>query len=279
MSLERNDKGGGGEKRLRLGEDLLWGVHPVFETLDKTPEIVAEVVVQKDRRGGKVEKIVEMARARNIKVTFCESLRLTGEGSQQARHQGLAARVSGAPLTEFSQLLEQCARRIAAGEAVRLVVCDSLQDPHNLGAIIRSALAAGAAGAVVTRERSAPLGGTAAKASAGAMAHLPLCQVTNLVSALKDLKKAGFWIFGAVKEDEARSLYDTDLTVPCCLVVGSEGKGLRPLVRRECDLLVSIPMRTSLDSLNSSVAAAVILFEALRQNLAKESTGQPPAVG
>lgn len=279
MSLERNDKGGGGEKRLRLGEDLLWGVHPVFETLDKTPEIVAEVVVQKDRRGGKVEKIVEMARARNIKVTFCESLRLTGEGSQQARHQGLAARVSGAPLTEFSQVLEQCARRIAAGEAVRLVVCDSLQDPHNLGAIIRSALAAGAAGAVVTRERSAPLGGTAAKASAGAMAHLPLCQVTNLVSALKDLKKAGFWIFGAVKEDEARSLYDTDLTVPCCLVVGSEGKGLRPLVRRECDLLVSIPMRTSLDSLNSSVAAAVILFEALRQNLAKGSPGQPPAVG
>lgn len=279
MSLDRNDKGGGGEKRLRLGEDLLWGVHPVFETLDKTPEIVAEVVVQKDRRGGKVEKIVEMARARNIKVTFCESLRLTGEGSQQARHQGLAARVSGAPLTEFAQLLEQCARRIAAGEAVRLVVCDSLQDPHNLGAIIRSALAAGAAGAVVTRERSAPLGGTAAKASAGAMAHLPLCQVTNLVSALKDLKKAGFWIFGAVKEDEARSLYDTDLTVPCCLVVGSEGKGLRPLVRRECDLLVSIPMRTSLDSLNSSVAAAVILFEALRQNLAKGSPGQSPEVG
>lgn len=279
MSLDRNDKGGGGEKRLRLGEDLLWGVHPVFETLDKTPEIVVEVVVQKDRRGGKVEKIVEMARARNIKVTFCESLRLTGEGSQQARHQGLAARVSGAPLTDFSQVLEQCARRIAAGEAVRLVVCDSLQDPHNLGAIIRSALAAGAAGAVVTRERSAPLGGTAAKASAGAMAHLPLCQVTNLVSALKDLKKAGFWIFGAVKEDEARSLYDTDLTVPCCLVVGSEGKGLRPLVRRECDLLVSIPMRTSLDSLNSSVAAAVILFEALRQNLAKGSPGQPPAVG
>jgi 23S rRNA (guanosine2251-2'-O)-methyltransferase len=279
MSLDRNDKGGGGEKRLRLGEDLLWGVHPVFETLDKTPEIVAEVVVQKDRRGGKVEKIVEMARARNIKVTFCESLRLTGEGSQQARHQGLAARVSGAPLTEFSQLLEQCARRIAAGEAVRLVVCDSLQDPHNLGAIIRSALAAGAAGAVVTRERSAPLGGTAAKASAGAMAHLPLCQVTNLVSALKDLKKAGFWIFGAVKEDEARSLYDTDLTVPCCLVVGSEGKGLRPLVRRECDLLVSIPMRTSLDSLNSSVAAAVILFEALRQNLAKGSPDQSPEVG
>jgi 23S rRNA (guanosine2251-2'-O)-methyltransferase len=176
-------------------------------------------------------------------------------------------------------LLEQCARRIAAGEAVRLVVCDSLQDPHNLGAIIRSALAAGAAGAVVTRERSAPLGGTAAKASAGAMAHLPLCQVTNLVSALKDLKKAGFWIFGAVKEDEARSLYDTDLTVPCCLVVGSEGKGLRPLVRRECDLLVSIPMRTSLDSLNSSVAAAVILFEALRQNLAKGSPDQSPEVG
>ncbi len=149
-----------------------------------------------------------------------------------------------------------------------LMICDSLQDPHNLGAIIRSALASGAAGVIVTRERSAPLGGTAAKASAGAMSHIAICQVTNLVAALKDLKNAGFWIFGAVKESEAQSLYATDLTVPSCLVVGSEGKGIRPLVKRECDVLISIPMAGTLDSLNSSVAAAVILFEARRQQLA-----------
>ena len=99
------------------------------------------------------------------------------------------------------------------------------------------------------------------------MSHIDICQVTNLVSALKELKKAGFWIFGAVKEAEAHSLYETDLAVPACLVVGSEGKGIRPLVKKECDVLISIPMAGSLDSLNSSVAAAVILFEAMRQTL------------
>lgn len=119
----------------------------------------------------------------------------------------------------------------------------------------------------MTRERSAPLGGTAAKASAGAMSHIALCQVTNLVSALKKLKKAGAWVFGAVKDADASSLYDTDLNVPACVVVGGEGSGLRPLVKKECDMLISIPMAGDLDSLNSSVAAAVILFEALRQSL------------
>lgn len=271
MSKDNMEKSGGFEKRLRLGEDLLWGIHPVFESLEKTPENIAEVFVQKDKRGGKFEKIVETARAHGIKVTFCEGLRLTGEGSGQARHQGVAARLCGAPLADFESLLATWGERIAAGERLRVMVCDSLQDPHNLGAIIRSALAAGAAGVIITRERSAPLGGTAAKASAGAIAHLPICQVTNLVAALKALKTIGLWVFGAVKESGATSLYATDLTVPCCLVVGSEGKGLRPLVRRECDLLLSIPMHTTLDSLNSSVAAAVILFEALRQKMVAEA--------
>ncbi len=257
-----------GEKRIRLSEDLLWGIHPVLESLEKEPDRFTEIVLQKDKKGGKIEEIIETARRHDIKLTFTEAFRLTGEGSAQVRHQGVVARISGTPLVDFAMLLAKMQGKIAGGERVRLMICDSLQDPHNLGAIIRSALAAGAAGVIVTRERSAPLGGTAAKASAGAMAHLDICQVTNLVAALKDLKKAGFWIFGAVKEREAQSLYATDLTVPACLVVGSEGKGIRPLVRRECDVLISIPMSGTLDSLNSSVAAAVILFEAMRQSLA-----------
>lgn len=271
MNSDDRGKKGGAEKRLRLSEDLLWGIHPVFESLEKTPANISELIVQKDKRGGKIEKIVETARSHGIKITFCEALRLTGEGSGQARHQGVAVRLCEAPLADFDGLVEEWAARIRNGERLRVVVCDSLQDPHNLGAIIRSALAAGAVAVIVTRERSAPLGGTAAKASAGAMAHLPICQVTNLVATLQSLKKIGFWVFGAVKESGVASLYDSDLTVPCCLVVGSEGKGLRPLVRRECDLLLSIPMATTLDSLNSSVAAAVILFEALRQNMVAAS--------
>jgi 23S rRNA (guanosine2251-2'-O)-methyltransferase len=267
MKKTGNDKGSPGATRIRLSDDLLWGIHPIFESLEKEPERITEIILQKDKRGGKIEGIVEMARLHNIKLSFRDSLQLTGEGSSQVRHQGVIAHISNTPLVEFALFIKEMAERIESGERVRLMICDSLQDPHNLGAIIRSALASGAAGVIVTRERSAPLGGTAAKASAGAMSHIALCQVTNLVTALKDLKKVGFWIFGAVKESDAQSLYVTDLTVPSCLVVGSEGKGIRPLVKRECDVLISIPMSGTLDSLNSSVAAAVILFEARRQHL------------
>lgn len=267
-------QGGGkkqvGEKSIRLSEDLLWGIHPVFECLEHEAGRFTEIILQKDKRGAKIEEIIEKARQQGIKLNFVESLRLTGEGSAQVRHQGIVARLSPAPLIDLSDLIVKLKARIEKGENVRLMVCDSLQDPHNLGAIIRSSLASGAAGIVVTRERSAPLGGTAAKSSAGAMSHLDICQVTNLVNALKELKQAGFWIFGAVKDADAHSLYQTDLAVPACLVVGSEGKGIRPLVKKECDVLLSIPMVGTLDSLNSSVAAAVILFEAMRQDLGRE---------
>ncbi len=267
--MKKQEKGARstGEKSLRLSEDLLWGVHPVFEGLVNEPDRFTEIILQKDKRGSKIEEIIDMARQNNIKLSFVETIRLTGEESAQVRHQGIVARMSQTPLIDLDALVEKLKLRIAAGENVCLMVCDSLQDPHNLGAIIRSSLASGAAGVVVTRERSAPLGGTAAKSSAGAMSHIDICQVTNLVQALKELKKAGFWIFGAVKDADAQSLYQTDLNVPACLVVGSEGKGIRPLVKKECDVLLSIPMAGTLDSLNSSAAAAVILFEARRQNL------------
>ncbi len=267
MKKKSQYKGRPGGKNIKLSEDLVWGIHPIYEGISHEADRFTEIILQKDKRGGKIEEIIEKARERHIKLTFTDSIRLTGEKSSEVRHQGIIARLSGTPLMEFSVLLAKMETRIKNGEKVRLLVCDSLQDPHNLGAIIRSALASGASGVLATRERSAPLGGTAAKSSAGAMSHLDICQVTNLTSALKELKKIGFWIFGAVKDDDAQSLYNTDLTVPACLVVGSEGKGIRPLVKKECDVLISIPMVGDLDSLNSSVAAAVILFEALRQTL------------
>lgn len=265
--MKRQEKPGreSGEKRIRLSDDLLWGIHPIFEGLEKAPERFTEIILQKDKRGGKIEQIIDLARRHGIKLSFTDSLRLAGEGAAQVRHQGIVARTSEQPLIAFAELLAKLQVRLAAGEKVRLMVCDCLQDPHNLGAIIRSSLASGAAAVLTTRERSAPIGGTAAKAAAGAISHIDICQVTNLVTALKELKTAGFWIFGAVKDAGAQSLYDTDLAVPACLVVGSEGKGIRPLVKKECDVLISIPMAGTLDSLNSSVAAAVVLFEAMRQ--------------
>ncbi len=265
MTKKSGSKGTRAGKIIRLSDDLLWGIHPVFEGLEKEPERFSEICLQKDKRGDKIEQIVALARKSHIKLVFVESLKLQGDGANQIRHQGVIARISETPLMSFDDLISKLEGSLVRGESCRLMVLDSLQDPHNVGAIIRSALASGAAAVLMTRERSAPLGGTAAKSSAGAMSHIDICQVTNLVNALKDLKKIGFWVFGAVKDEDASSLFVTDLTVPACLVVGSEGKGIRPLVKKECDVLVSIPMEGSLDSLNSSVAAGVILFETMRQ--------------
>ena len=260
-----------GEKRIRFSDDMLWGIHPVVEGLERESNRFTEVIIQKDKRGSKIDEIVQFAKQAGVKLTFVESLQLTGEGSAQVRHQGVVARITEAPLLDFDDLKEKMLTRIAEKKPTRLMVLDSLQDPHNVGAIIRSALASGAAGVIVTRERSAPLGGTAAKSSAGAMSHIDICQVTNLARALQELKEIGFWVYGAVKDADATSLYEVDLSAPACLIVGSEGKGIRPLIKKECDFLISIPMEGDLDSLNSSVAAGVILFETQRQSLLSQT--------
>lgn len=260
-----------GEKRIRFSDDMLWGIHPVVEGLAQEADRFTEIIIQRDKRGSKIDEIIEMAKGAGIKLMFVESIFLTGEGSAQVRHQGVIARITETPLVDFDDLKEKMLARLAEKKPTRLMVLDSLQDPHNVGAIIRSALASGAAAIIVTRERSAPLGGTAAKSSAGAMSHIDICQVTNLSRALQELKEIGFWVYGAVKDADAKPIYEVDLSVPACLVVGSEGKGIRPLVQKECDFLITIPMQGDLDSLNSSVAAGVILFETQRQSLLAEA--------
>ncbi|HIP82459.1 MAG TPA: 23S rRNA (guanosine(2251)-2'-O)-methyltransferase RlmB [Desulfocapsa sulfexigens] len=255
----------GNERKIRLSEDLLWGIHPIYEALEQEPQRISEVFIVKDRRGGKREEIIEKARAAGIKMNFVSSLRLTGEDAYQVRHQGVVAKMSQTSLMPFDDLLDKFDRLVKTGKNPGLIVLDTLQDPHNIGAIIRSAHASGMDGVLVTRERSAPIGGTAAKSAAGAMSHIDICQVTNLAQSLQALKEVGAWIFGAIKDADAKSLYETDLVLPACIVVGSEGSGIRPLVRKQCDVLLSIPMEGKLDSLNSSVAAGVIMFEILRQ--------------
>ena len=264
--MKRNDKHrSGNERKIRLSDDLLWGIHPVYEALQQEAERISEIFVVKDRKGGKREEIIENARAAGIKINFVTSLRLTGEDAYQVRHQGVVAKMSQTCLMPFSDLLDKFDRLVKEGVNPRLIVLDTLQDPHNIGAIIRSAHASGMDGVLLTRERSAPIGGTAAKAAAGAMSHIDICQVTNLAQSLQALKEVGAWVFGAIKDDDAQSLYKSDLVLPACIVVGSEGSGIRPLVRKQCDVLLSIPMEGQLDSLNSSVAAGVIMFEILRQ--------------
>jgi 23S rRNA (guanosine2251-2'-O)-methyltransferase len=233
--------------------------------LESSPEKIAEIILVQDRKGKKQQQIIEMSAQYRLRLSLCAALRLTGEGAAEARHQGVVARIAARAFLPFEELLTMLAKAIAAGQPPLVVAGDGLNDPRNLGALARSALAAGAMALVLPKDHSAPVSGLAAKSAVGALEKLPVCQVTNLAQALKALKKAGLWNFGAAAGAESTSLYAADLRLPSCVVIGGEGGGIRPLVRRQCDWLIAIPMLAGVESLNSSVAAAVILFEARRQ--------------
>ena len=249
-------------------DQIIWGIHSLLEALKACPNCVKEIFVEKGRKGLRLEEILAIAQEKSIPVTVSQA---PTEGSykknigsrEQENSQGVSARIV-LPILSLEELLGKV-RNISTPPF--LLALDSIQDPHNLGAIIRSAVAAGVNGLILPKDRSAPITGTVIKVSAGAAFHLDICRVTNLVSSFKVLKEEGIWIFGTAK-DSSQPVYDTDLTVPACLVIGSEGKGLRPLVAENCDMYISIPMQGTLDSLNASVAAGIIMFETIRQRKA-----------
>ncbi|MCL1980044.1 MAG: 23S rRNA (guanosine(2251)-2'-O)-methyltransferase RlmB [Proteobacteria bacterium] len=245
-------------------DDLIWGINAVREALAQPASTINEVLVQRGIAGVRLQEIIDVAKERGIAVRFVEADRM--RVARSCRHQGVVARQSAAKLLSLDELLPKIAGD-TPGSSPRLLALDSIQDPRNLGSILRSALAAGFHHVILTRDRSVPVTGTVARTSAGAVAHLSLCQVVNLSDALNTLKEHGFWVYGAVAEAGVPSVYATDFSGPVCLVIGSEGKGLRPLVRQQCDHLVTIPMRAAFDSLNASVAAAVIMFEIARRSL------------
>jgi 23S rRNA (guanosine2251-2'-O)-methyltransferase len=246
-------------------------VHPVREALRTCPDAVREIAVAEGRSGRGLKEILQLADRHAIPVsTLTERgdafTGQPGKFTESKVSQGVAARIL-MPFLCLQALLEKL-RKLSRPPL--LLALDSIQDPHNLGAIIRSAVAAGADGIILPRDRSAPLTGTVIKVSAGALFHIDICSVTNLVSSFATLKENGIWIYGAA-EESSQPVYDTDLTGPACLVIGSEGKGLRPLVADHCDLRIAIPMHGALDSLNASVAAGIILFEIARQR--REQSG------
>ena len=171
-----------------------------------------------------------------------------------------------AAVREYASVDEILASAREKGEPPLIVVCDELSDPHNLGAVIRTAECAGAHGVIIPKRRSAGLTAVVAKTSAGAVAHMPVARVANLPSLLKDLKKEGVWVFGTAADGDT-SLYQADLKGPAAIVIGSEGDGMGRLVAENCDFKVSIPMKGKLNSLNASAAAAILLYEAVRQRL------------
>ena len=181
-------------------------------------------------------------------------------------HQGVIALVAARDYFTIDELLAEAESR---GEAPLLVICDELTDPHNLGAILRSAECAGAHGVIIPKRRSVGLTATVAKASAGAVEYMKVARVTNITSAIEDLKKKGVWIFGTAAEGSI-PMYKADLTGGTAIVIGSEGDGMSRLVRQSCDVTVHIPMKGRISSLNASTAASILLYEAVRQRLTQE---------
>ena len=178
-------------------------------------------------------------------------------------HQGVIALAAAHVYYSIDDILEEAASR---GEAPLIVICDELSDPHNLGAILRSAECAGAHGVIIPKRRSVGLTATVAKASAGAVEYMKVARVTNISAAMTELKQKGVWVFGTAAEGSI-PMYKADLTVPAALVIGNEGVGMSQLVQRNCDVTVNIPMKGRISSLNASAAASILLYEALRQRL------------
>ena len=240
-------------------DGVIEGRNAVIEAL-RAGGTIDKIYILKGETDKTLGHIASKARAAGIVVVDADRRKLDNMSRTHA-HQGVIALAAVREYVTVESILEGAAAR---GEKPLLVICDEISDPHNLGAIIRTAECAGAHGVVIPKRRSAGLTAVVAKTSAGAVAHMPVARVPNIPALLKDLKKQGVWVFGTAA-DGTTSLYDADLKGPAAIVIGSEGDGMTRLAAENCDFLVSIPMRGRLNSLNASAAAAILLYEAVRQ--------------
>jgi len=234
----------------------LTGFHAVEEALAANRPL-DRIVIARGRHGDRLEAVVQLAKSRGVPVRF-EDRQQVDRLAGTREHQGIAALAAAKPAIELEDLL-----RSNSGKAV-LVLLDGIEDPHNLGAIVRTSLAAGATGVVIPERRAVGLTDTVERASAGALAHLSVARVKNLVRAMEEMKEAGYWLVG-LDERAEKNYTDVDLKGSVGIVLGGEGEGLHELTRKRCDFLVSIPTTGPVRSLNVSVAAGVILFEVVRQ--------------
>jgi 23S rRNA (guanosine2251-2'-O)-methyltransferase len=256
--------------------EVLYGVHPVAEALKAGRRRFDHVLVAAERHDERVARVVAECRHAGVRVRQEPREHLT-QLAGTAAHQGVVALVRPKELLDIEDLFEG----LDPSQARLLLALDGIEDPQNLGALLRVADGAGVDGIVITERRSAPLSPVAVKASAGAVEHLRIAQVVNLVRALEQLKEKNIWVIGL--DERGETDYDRfDLTGNCVLVLGREGAGLHELVRRTCDHLLRIPMAGGVISLNVSAAGAVVLYEAYRQRRAKQRGGEGavgPAAG
>jgi 23S rRNA (guanosine2251-2'-O)-methyltransferase len=247
-----------------MTESWIVGINPVEGALSDDAERVRELLIEHGQRNARVLELVARAQQLTIPVQHRPRAELDKHAGG-ARHQGIVARCEGAPSVRESDLAGLLARD---GSHTLLLVLDGVTDPHNLGACLRSAAAAGATAVIVPKDRAVGLTPVVRRAAAGGADRVPLIAVTNLARTLRELKDAGVWITG-LAGDTATSIYAVDLTGPVAIVLGSEGEGMRRLTRELCDFVARIPMPGAMESLNVSVATGIVVFEALRQRSAK----------
>lgn len=242
--------------------DLLHGINPVTEAITAGERKPLELFLPNGRLPPRLEQLRIQAEEQNVSIRLLdrpEFDRLAGHN----RHQQVLLRLPPYVYAEFDQLLDSWR---SSGRSAFFLILDGVTDPHNFGAILRSAEVAGCHGVLVAKDRSCSVTPVVEKTAAGALSHLLLCQVTNLSRAIEELKKNGVWCYGLAGDEGSQPLFSADLSGNLALVVGSEGKGMRPNVRKHCDALLTIPMRGQIESLNASVAAAVAMFEVVRQS-------------
>ena len=244
-------------------EGQLEGRNALTEAL-RSGRTIDKVFIASGETDRALQRLAAQAKEAGAVVVPVDRRKLDAMSTTHA-HQGVIALAAAREYATLDDLLENAAGK---GEAPLLVICDELTDPHNLGAILRSAECVGAHGVIIPKRRSVGLTATVAKASAGAVEYMPVARVTNINAAIAHLKEKGVWIFGTAAEGSI-PMYQADLTIPAAIVIGNEGSGMSPLVRKNCDVTVHIPMKGNISSLNASCAASVLLYEALRQRLQK----------
>lgn len=243
------------QKNTAVREDVVCGINPVREALRSGREIES-LLVASGKDNEKIARILSECTSRGIIVKEVSPKKLDFLCGKAA-HQGVALNLSSAVYYSTEEVLEDARQK---GEPPFIVVCDEIEDPHNMGAIIRTAECAGVHGIIVPKRRSAPLGFTASKTSAGALEHMKIVKVANLCAELEKLKSERLWVYGADMDGE--DYRKVDFSGGCVLVIGNEGKGLGRLVKEKCDVIVSLPMKGKINSLNASVAAGILMYKA-----------------
>ena len=243
---------------VELPEDMVAGRNAVMEAL-KGRRSVNKLMIANGSTEGSMKEIIAVAKEKGINIQYWDRSKLDSI-ARGIRHQGVLAQVAPVQYAELEDILQVAKDR---NEPPFIVLLDELEDPHNLGAILRTADAAGVHGVLIPKHRSCPLSATVAKTSAGAVEHVPVARVGNLVQTIKKLKQEGLWV--AAADMDGKDYYDTDLTGPLLLIIGSEGQGVGRLVKEQCDFVVRIPMVGKINSLNASVAGSILMYEAMKQ--------------